>query len=115
MFTKARWDKSFIFNSICLRREWLQFHREMKPVQNMRGLRAHLELEFPQRVVAIREKGKVLIHLQTLRVQHLIQASFRLRIQRLHKTKAFAGGCLVCFLLSKTQRTLGYNDLKVVL
>jgi hypothetical protein len=23
MFTKARWDKSFIFNSIRLRREWL--------------------------------------------------------------------------------------------
>ena len=30
MFTKARWDKSFIFNSIRLRREWLmiQQHRE---------------------------------------------------------------------------------------
>jgi hypothetical protein len=24
MFTKAEWDKSFIFNSIRLRREWLE-------------------------------------------------------------------------------------------
>src|SRR6266446_4736236 len=70
----------------------------------MRSLRAHLELERTKRVVAIREKGNVLVHLQALRVQHLIQASFRLRIQRLHKTKAFAGGCLVCFILSKAQR-----------
>src|SRR5712691_2848908 len=57
----------------------------------------------------------LLVHLQALRVQHLIQASFRLRIQRLHKTKAFAGGCLVCFILSKTQCTLAHDDLEVVL
>src|SRR5262244_2059960 len=67
----------------------------------MRSLRAHLELERTKRVVAIREKGNVLVHLQALRVQHLLQASFRFRIQRLHKTKAFAGGFLVVFLFSK--------------
>jgi hypothetical protein len=48
-------------------------------------------------------------------VQHLIQASFRLRIQRLHKTKAFAGGSLVVFIFSKAQRTLTHNDLEVML
>ena len=36
---------------------------EMKPVQYMRGLGAHLQLKFPQLVVAIREKGDWLIHL----------------------------------------------------
>src|SRR6266508_3556347 len=61
-----------------------QLHREMKPVQNMRGLWAHLKLKRTKRVVAIRQKGNVLVHLQALRVQHLIQASFRLRIQCLH-------------------------------
>src|SRR5467141_1329673 len=81
----------------------------------MRSLRAHLELERTKRVVAIREKGNVLVHLQALRAQHLIQASFRLRIQRLHKTKAFAGGSLVVFIFSKAQRTLPHNDLEVVL
>src|SRR5213592_3949915 len=81
----------------------------------MRSLRAHLELERPQRVVAIREKGNVLVHLQALRVQHLIQASFRLRIKRLHKTKAFAGGALVVFIFSKAQCTLTHNNLDVVL
>jgi hypothetical protein len=81
----------------------------------MRGLRAHLELERTQGVVAIREKGNVLVHLQALRVQHLIQASLRLRLQRLHKTKPFAGECLVCFVLSKAQHTLAHNDLAMVL
>jgi len=42
-------------------------------------------------------------------VQHLIQASFRLRIKRLHKTKAFAGGALVVFIFSKAQCTLTHN------
>jgi hypothetical protein len=28
MFTKARWDKSFIFNSIRLRRKWLERIRD---------------------------------------------------------------------------------------
>src|SRR5262249_42671035 len=92
-----------------------QLHREMKPVQNMRGLWAHLTLELTKRVIAIGEKGNLLVHLQALRVQYFIQASFRLRLQRLHKTKAFAGGGLVFFLLSKGTRTLTNNDLEVVL
>src|SRR2546422_1264328 len=87
----------------------------MKPVQNMRSLWAHLELEHTKRVVAIREKGHGLVHLYALRVQHLIQASFRLRIKRLHKTKAFAGGSLIVVILSKAPRTLAHNDLEVVL
>src|SRR5262249_15591354 len=48
-------------------------------------------------------------------MQHLIQAAFRLCLQRLHKTKAFAGGCLVCFILSKGMRTLAHNDFEIVL
>ena len=55
---------------------------EVKPVQDMRGLGAHLQLKFPQCVVAIREKGDLLVHLQALRLQHLIQTSLRLGIQR---------------------------------
>ena len=88
---------------------------DMKPVKNMRGLRAHLQLKRTKRVVAVGKKGDLLVHLEALRVQHLIQASFRLGIQRLHKTKAFAGGRLVCFILSKGTRTLAHNDLEVVL
>jgi hypothetical protein len=38
----------------------------MKPIQNRRGLRTHLELERTKRVVAIREKGNGLVHLQAL-------------------------------------------------
>jgi hypothetical protein len=33
MFTKARWDKSFIFNSIRLRREWLTKREFAKAVR----------------------------------------------------------------------------------
>jgi hemerythrin-like domain-containing protein len=34
MFTKAEWDKSFIFNSIRLRREWLKFQELIRNVEH---------------------------------------------------------------------------------
>jgi hypothetical protein len=40
MFTKARWDKSFIFNSIRLRREWLP---RTLSLASARELRRYLE------------------------------------------------------------------------
>ena len=87
----------------------------MKPVQDMRGLGAHLQLKFPQLVVAIREKGDRLIPLSALCMQHLIQASLRLCVVGLHKAKAFVGRWLVLFILSKTPRALADNDLEVML
>ena len=75
---------------------------EMKPVQDMRGLWAHLQLEFPKRVVAIGEKGDLLVHLYVLRLQHLIQTSLGLCVQRLHKPKALERGRPVLFFLSQS-------------
>src|SRR5215471_14337953 len=60
--------------------QYRQFHREMKPVQDMRRLGAHLQLERTQCVIAIGKKGNLLVHLQALRVQHLMQASLRLGV-----------------------------------
>src|SRR5215475_14968938 len=87
----------------------------MKPVQDMRGLWAHLPLQCPQLVIAIREKGDLLVHLYVLRVQHLIQTPLGLGIQRLDKSKALERGCPVLFTLSKAQHTLADNDLEVML
>src|SRR5215471_1628379 len=87
----------------------------MKPVQNMRDLGTHLERERPQRVMAIGEQGNVLGQLQAWRVPPFIQASVRLRLQRWHKTKAFAGGGLGVVILAKAPRTLAHHDLTVVL
>src|SRR6266702_6508797 len=87
----------------------------MKPVQDMRGLWAHLPLQCPQRVIAIREKGDLLVHLYVLRVQHLIQTPLGLGIQRLDKPKALERGRPVLYTLSKAQHTLADNDLEVML
>src|SRR6266705_3926237 len=87
----------------------------MKPVQYMRGLWAHLQLKFPQLVVAIREKGDLLVHLEVLGLQHLIQTPLGLGIQRLDKPKALERGRPVRFTLSKAQHTLADNDLEVML
>src|SRR6266567_4476081 len=88
---------------------------EMKPVQDMRGLWAHLPLQCPQLVIAIREKGDLLVHLEVLRVQHLIQTPLGLGIQRLDKPKALARGRPVLYTLSKAQHTLADNNLEVML
>src|SRR2546425_2563676 len=95
--------------------QYRQLHREMKPVQDMRGLWAHLPLQCPQRVVAIREKGDLLVHLYVLRVQHLIQTPLGLGIQRLNKPKALERGRPVLYTLSKAQHTLADNNLEVML
>ena len=81
----------------------------------MRGLGAHLQLKFPQLVVPIREKGDLLVHLQALRLQHLIQTSLRLGIKRLHKPKALVRGRLLIFILCKASHTLADNDLEIML
>src|SRR5215510_7728174 len=65
-----------------------ELHREVIPVQNVSRLGTHLELELPQRVVTIREKGNGLVHLYVLRMQHLVQTALGLRIEGLYKAKA---------------------------
>src|SRR6266446_5414329 len=82
----------------------------------MRRLRAHLQLELTQCVITIGKKRHLLIHLQALRVQHLIQASLRLGVViRLYKSKTFVPRGRVLFTLAKAQRTLAHNDLEVAL
>src|SRR5712692_2532056 len=96
--------------------QYRQLHREMKPVQYMRGLWAHLYLKCPQRVVAICKKRHRLVHLQALSVQHLMQASLRLGVViRLDKPKALERGRAVLFILFKAQDTLADNDFEVML
>src|SRR5712691_3288841 len=87
----------------------------MKPVQYMRGLWAHLPLKFPQLVISIREKGDRLVHLEVLRVQHLIQTPLGLGIQRLDKPKALERGRPVLCTLSKAPHTFADNNLEVML
>src|SRR5215475_11488277 len=83
----------------------------MKPVQDMRRLGAHLQLERTQCVIAIGKKRHLLVHLQALRVQHLMQASLRLGgVIRLDKPKTFVPEDLVLFTLANAQRTLTHND-----
>src|SRR5215475_7537456 len=85
----------------------------MMPVQDMRGLGTHLQLELPKRVVAIREKRDRLVHLELFRVQHLVETALRLGVQGLHKPKALERGRFVlCFTLVQTPDTLANNDLE---
>src|SRR5215831_13408623 len=88
----------------------------MMPVQDMRGLGTHLQLELPKRVVAIREKRDRLVHLEVLRVQDLVETALRLGVQGLHKPKALERERLVLFFtLVNTPDTLANNDLECML
>src|SRR5262249_9865996 len=88
----------------------------MMPIQYMKGLGTHLQLELPKRVVAIREKRDRLVHLDVLRVQHLVETALRLGVQGLHKPKALERGRFVLFFtLVKTPDTLAHNDLEFML
>src|SRR5215471_4279856 len=105
-----------LYQTFAVLAQYRQFHREMKPVQYMRRLGAHLQLELTQCVIAIGKKGNLLVHLQALRVQHLMQASLRLGVViRLDKPKTFVPRGLVLFTLANAQRTLAHNDLEVAL
>jgi hypothetical protein len=84
--------------------DFLSHH--VKPVQEVCGHRTHLQLELPERVVAIREKRDLLVHQQTLRLQHLIQTSLGFGLQRLHKPKALMRRGLGIFILAKAQTLL---------
>src|SRR5262245_65983771 len=88
----------------------------MMPIQYMKGLGTHLHLKLPQRVVAIREKRDRLVHLEVLRVQHLVETALRLGVQCLQKPKALERGRLVLFFtLVKTPDTLANNELEFML
>src|SRR5215470_3029360 len=88
----------------------------MMPIQYMKGLGTHLQLELPKRVVAIREKRDRLVHLEVWRVQHLVETALRLGVQGLHKPKALERGRFVLFFtLVHTPDTLANNDLEVML
>src|SRR5262249_45253367 len=88
----------------------------MMPVKDMRGLGTHLQLELPKRVVAIREKRDRLVHLEVLRVQHLVETALRLGVQGLHKPKALERGRFALFLTHvTTPDTLANYDLEFVL
>src|SRR4029434_763495 len=84
----------------------------MMPIQYMNGLGTHCQLELPKRVIAIGEKGELLVHLEVLRVQHLVQTALRLGIQGLHKPKTLERRRLVFFILVKAPDTLADNDLE---
>src|SRR5262245_3561786 len=93
-----------------------ELHRHVMPVQEMRRLGTHLELELPQCVITIGKKGDLLVHLEVLRSQYFVETAFRLGIQGLHKPKALERGCLVLFFtLVKTPDTLADNDFELTL
>jgi hypothetical protein len=60
----------------------------------------------PQRVITIGQQRDRLVHLEVLRVQHLVQTALRLGIQRLDKSKPLERGRLAFFILCITQDTL---------
>src|SRR4029453_18816250 len=78
----------------------------------MRRLGTYLPLEVPKRVLTIGEKGDLLVHLEVLRVQHLIQTALRLCVECLHKSKALDRGRSVFFTLFKAPDALTDNDFK---
>src|SRR4030095_13706966 len=81
----------------------------------MSRLGTYLQLEVPKRVITIGEKGDLLVHLEVLRVQHLIQTALRLCVECLHKSKALDRGRPVFFTLCKAPDALTDNDFKFML
>ena len=84
----------------------------MKPIQQVLGLRVQVELKVPHGIATIGEKRDLLVPLMPLRLEHLEQAPFRLRIQGLHESKALAGGDILFVLPSEGQDALADNDLE---
>jgi hypothetical protein len=68
-----------------------QAHREVKPIQEVFGLRVEVELEVARRITAIRQKRDLLIELVTLRLEHFEEPTFGLLVIGLDEGKAFAG------------------------
>src|SRR4029450_339357 len=115
---------AYLLTQLCLARhqtfavlaQYRQLHREVKPVQYMSRLGAHLQLEGTQCVMAIGKKRHLLVHLHALRVQHLMQASLWLGVViRLDKPTTFVPRGLGLFTFAKAQRTLAPHDLEVAL
>ena len=69
--------------------DFLSHH--MKPIEQVIGFRAQIELDIPYSVATIREKLDLLIRLHPLGLQDLEQAAFGLRVKGLHKAKALRG------------------------
>jgi hypothetical protein len=92
-----------------------QAHRQMKPVQQVLGLRVQVQLEVPHRVAPIGQERDLLIHLMPLRLQDLEQAPFRLYIQGRHKAKALAGWDILLVLASEDEDALADNDFEMLL
>src|SRR4029450_2167931 len=78
----------------------------------MSRLGTYLQLEVPKRVITLGEKGDPLVHLEVLRVQHLIQTALRLCVECLPKSKALDRGRPVFFTLFKAPDALADNDFK---
>ena len=76
-------------------------HCHVVPVEDMLGLWAHVELEITDRVAAIGEKRDLLVQLHPLGLEHRIEPTFGLLIQRLHEPKALARGEIVVLITSK--------------
>ena len=63
---------------------------EVKPVEQMVGFRAQVELEIPDRVAPIGEKLDLLVHLETLRLEEFEEAALGFLIIGLYEGKTFA-------------------------
>src|SRR5262249_20072731 len=76
-------------------------HRKMKPIEQMFGFRAQIQLQVAYVLPAVGEEDYLLIFLHPLRLQQFKQTPLRLRVERLDKGQAFAGFFLHLLLPTK--------------
>jgi hypothetical protein len=79
---------------------------EVKPVEEVLGVRVQVELEVAHGLTTIGEKGDLLVELVPLRLEHLEQPPFRFLVIRLYKGETLTGDRRLGFLAaSKRQQT----------
>jgi hypothetical protein len=78
---------------------------QVKPIEEVLGLRAHTQLEVADGVAPVREEGRLLIHLVSVGPQHLEEPPFRLGGKGLDKAKAHARWDILLIRSGKGQDT----------
>lgn len=71
-----------------------QAHGDVEPVQNVLGVGTHAHLQVANGVAAVGEKRDALIHLQSLRSEHVVKTALRFGIEAADEPEALrlAGG-----------------------
>ena len=69
--------------TLCILFEDGEPHGNMEPVENVLGARRHIRCHAPDTVLAIGQERDLLVHLQSLLLQHFMQAAPRFPVEAL--------------------------------